>query len=115
MYPTINGCSCDNDAIVKAVKDSGLFMMHYKDIYPKSVHFKDTEGDADIFYIKKSEGSGIGGTVTFSFQDQEVYFTGNNGQIKYYFGDHPSLVEFLSLGVGSWCFNYDTSTGNCAV
>lgn len=110
MHTTKNGCSCDNDAIVEAVKDSGLFMMHYQEIYPKSMSFKDEEGDADVFRIYKSEGDAADGTVTFAFQDQEVYFAGGKGQIKYHFdADTSNLVQFYSIGKGSWCYNSDNT------
>ncbi|MAI13151.1 MAG: hypothetical protein CMM15_03955 [Rhodospirillaceae bacterium] len=111
MHTTKNGCSCDNDAIVEAVKDSGLFMMHYQEIYPKKISFKDEEGADDVFEIYKD-----GGTCTFLFQDQEVYFAGNNGNVIYHFGNEldQNFVQFYSKGTGSWCYNYNNTANTLA-
>ena len=56
-----------------------------------------------------------GGTVTFGFQDQEVYFDGSDGQLIYHFssgdGGTGNMVQFKNKQTeNGWCYNYDNST-----
>ena len=90
------------------------FMKNYTEIFPSSISLKNDESADDTFTVQQAVAEG-GGTVTFGFQDQEVYFDGSDGQLIYHFssgdGGTGNMVEFKNKQTGNgWCYNYDNST-----